>query len=458
LKNAGFSEEARRVFALAEPLDLLAAHSPMAYDPQDEKGELLENWAEAAIHFRSVDSIIDTIRKIRREADRFARGDDEAATRSFQNRLLYKVGLALLTEQRWEELSKIAKLFNINHMEDLQWWFWCQVHAWKDCASVGDTIQAVHFLEQALEASVSGLTHDALLASAEGVYWLLEDKEGAQELLQYVPQPNLRTELLSSESGLHPFLQRFRLNRLLYALGDQRLPAEIIPDPSQLREQGIVYFERALCVIARIWAEAWCGRKLDGATIKLEVAPLLRLFNKSWQETRDWTNWYTAQNARSEFYELLIDAVAQHGSQAIEALRTAFEREWDNVATSVHWSADIRRKIILALRYGGIHRNWVIEQLRILEEGMLEGCDVSGRIDACHKQAEAWLTLGDQASARRLLGQMLQMSFGVDYRKDYRNRSGCQNITLVITSSDGVPCAHGYASLIATGTLGTDSA
>jgi hypothetical protein len=279
-------------------------------------------------------------------------------------------------------------------------------------------MQAVHFLEQALEASVSGLAHDALLASAEGVYRLLEDKEGAQELLQYVPQPNLRTELLSSESGLHPFLQRFRLNRLLYALGDQRLPAEIIPDPSQLREQGIVYFERALCVIAHIWAEAWCGRKLDGATIKLEVAPFLRLFNISWQETRDWTNWYRIQNAQSEFYELLVDAVAQHGRQATEALRIAVEREWDNVATSVHWSADIRRKIILALRYGGIHRNWVIEQLRILEEGMLEGCDVSGRIDACHKQAEAWLALGDQASARRLLGQMLRMSFGVGHRKE----------------------------------------
>ena len=39
-----------------------------------------------------------------------------------------------------------------------------------------------------------------------------------------------------------------------------------------------------------------------------------------------------------------------------------------------------------------------------------------------------------------------------------RNRSGCQNRTLVITSSDGVPCAYGYAPLIATGTLGTDSA
>jgi hypothetical protein len=41
---------------------------------------------------------------------------------------------------------------------------------------------------------------------------------------------------------------------------------------------------------------------------------------------------------------------------------------------------------------------------------------------------------------------------------DIGNRSGCQNRTLVITSSDGVPCTYGYAPLIATGTLGTDSA
>ena len=46
----------------------------------------------------------------------------------------------------------------------------------------------------------------------------------------------------------------------------------------------------------------------------------------------------------------------------------------------------------------------------------------------------------------------------VERTKKHRNRSGCQNITLVITSSDGVPCAHGHAPLIASGTLGTDSA
>ena len=39
-----------------------------------------------------------------------------------------------------------------------------------------------------------------------------------------------------------------------------------------------------------------------------------------------------------------------------------------------------------------------------------------------------------------------------------RKRSGCQNITLAITSFDGVPCRHGYAPLLTMGTLGTDSA
>ena len=36
-------------------------------------------------------------------------------------------------------------------------------------------------------------------------------------------------------------------------------------------------------------------------------------------------------------------------------------------------------------------------------------------------------------------------------------RSGCQNITLASTPSDGIPCRHGYAPLITPGTLGTDS-
>jgi AAA domain len=420
LKNMGLDEEAKRVFELAEPLDLLAAGVPIERDPQDEKGTLLEAWIEAAVYFRSVDKVIETIRKTYRKADPFERIDDEIATRSLQNRLLFHAGLALLIEQRWEELSEVAKSFNIDHIEDLQWWFCLKVHAWRDRAAAGDKTQATHFLEKTLNVSVSALTPEELLAATEGVYRLLQDAEGARALLQYVPQPNLQTDILRSDTGLHPFLQRFRLNRLLYVLGDQRPPTEIVSDSSMPQEQGLVYFERALCVVAHIWAEAWRGRKLDGATIKHEIFPLLRLFNRSWQETQDWTNWHSVQSVRGEFYELLVDTVAQHGSEATNALRIAFEWEWDSIATGVHWPTDVRRKTILALQNVGVSRGWAIERLRALEERMLEGLDASGRVDECRKQAEAWLSLEDHTSARQLLYQILRVSFGLAYQKDDR--------------------------------------
>ena len=43
------------------------------------------------------------------------------------------------------------------------------------------------------------------------------------------------------------------------------------------------------------------------------------------------------------------------------------------------------------------------------------------------------------------------------HRSQSGKRSGCQNIMLAITPSDGIPCRHGYAPLITPGTLGTDS-
>jgi hypothetical protein len=231
----------------------------------------------------------------------------------------------------------------------------------------------------------------------------------------------LRTDVLAPhDSGLDPFLQRFQLNRLLYALGDQRSPAEIVPDPDNPREQGIAYFERALCLLARIWGEAWRGRQLHGFEIVREATPILRLFNRNWRETRDWTSWYVAQGARAQFYVLLVDASAQHGAQATEAMRSAFEQKWDNPETVQFWPTDVRRQVILAFGRHGSPRNWVVEKLRDLEGEMLDGRDASGRVEECEQQAKAWLALGDKESARHQIDQMMRMSFAVGYRKDYQ--------------------------------------
>jgi hypothetical protein len=41
----------------------------------------------------------------------------------------------------------------------------------------------------------------------------------------------------------------------------------------------MVYFERAICILARLWAEGWRGRKLDAVTFVNEARPLLQFFH-----------------------------------------------------------------------------------------------------------------------------------------------------------------------------------
>jgi len=132
LKDAGMIEEAERVFELAEPLDLLAASAPIEGDPHDKNIPLLEAWAESSVHFRDLDKIIEAIRKIRRGTDRFERMDAETVTRSLQNQMRFHVGLSLLNEKRWEDLATTGRSFDTKDTEDLKWWFWLNVHAWRD--------------------------------------------------------------------------------------------------------------------------------------------------------------------------------------------------------------------------------------------------------------------------------------------------------------------------------------
>ena len=419
LKLAGHIQDAQRVFELAEPIELLSV--PSEDDPQNEKRETLESWARAAVHFRELGKVIEIIRRVRRGPDRFQDLNSEKGTQILRNRMLFAAGCELIDRQQWDNLTKITDEFDPTKREDLEAWFWLQVHAWRDRMGVGDRDKAQSILNQVLTSiNVSSLDSQERVAIAEGIYRTHGDVEKTRTWLTDVQQPELRTDILHPDAGLNPFLQRFRLNRLLYALGGDRSPVEIIPDSREPRHQGVVYFERAICIVARIWGNGWRGRQSDGPTISREVHPILRLFNRQAQETRDWTSWYIAQNIRPEFYTLLVDGVAQHGTGAIQALVAAFETEWDSIENKVYWPPNLRRQIILALFCVGVSKEWTIRRLRELENIMLDGQDVSGRIDECRKQAEVWIVLGEKRSARELLGKMLNASQAVGYRKDYQ--------------------------------------
>ena len=264
---------------------------------------------------------------------------------------MFKVGLELLSEERWEDLEILinALVIHISGWED--YWFWIHAYAWRNRIIAEDPEKAQYYLQKVLDKiDHLNLDSEEIVFLAEGIYRILSDSEKTQKLLEKVSQPKVRTELTSSNEGLNPFIQRFRLNRILYTLGNKQDPKEIVPDTKDLRHQGIVKFEQSICSLARIWADSWKnqdGKKLE---LDIEVLPLLRLFNtKNYRTSAEMLSWSLVKDIRSEFYELLVQTVAQHGPEAIESLRVLFEKEWDNEETSIFWPSELRRRVIMTL-------------------------------------------------------------------------------------------------------------
>ena len=116
----------------------------------------------------------------------------------------------------------------------------------------------------------------------------------------------------------------------------------------------------------------------------------------------------------------LLQAVAQHGRDALKALWRTLEQEWKQPAFGRYWTADDRRPVIQAFARNGFSQKWAREQLRELNDAMMDGMDPSERVEECMRHANAWLELGDHKQARHFLNIALEAAFGVGYRKDYQ--------------------------------------
>src|SRR5260370_28944540 len=361
LKTRGFEEEASRIFELAEPLDLLASTQPLERTPgvsQSEEDGVVAGWAKGGSQFRDVGQIIANIRQLHRQQDEYRRNDAESITQLLQSELLFALGSALLEQQRWDEFSLVNAAFLLDRKVDQQPWFWLQLHAMATSMASTDLERAQTLMEEVTKkAQALRLDSQARVAIAESVYRVLGDLDQVRRWIVTLPQPPL-VDVLQSDLGLQPFLQRFQLNRLLYTLGSQRSPTEIVPDAQEKSHQGMVYFERAICVLARLWAEGWRGRKLDGVTFVNEARPLLQFFHWNRNIKHQWSSWYIVEAAREEFYSMLIHAAAEHGYEVVETLRLAFERGWNDPEKKWAWPADARPQPILASLDLDVRQDW----------------------------------------------------------------------------------------------------
>lgn len=438
LVNHGMEREARRLFDLAEPLEHLSGAKGVERHDNRQEQHRLKVWANAAIHFRSLDKVITAIRRVRVELDRLARQPqvednqsagvvevdiDRPSTEAhadaesilLQNIMLFRAGSELIEERRWDDLARVEEALLSQGIEGQDWWFALRVSCWKSSQAEGDMVRARKFLtETSAQIDRAATSDERRIVVAEGLLRIAEDEEQARLWIQEV-HPLTLQKVPDFNFSFSVFNHLFRYARLLYVFGDQRQPKEIIPDPPESRYMGWAYFQRGVCAIAEIWALSWRGRLLDRATIRQKIFPILRLFYPSWRDSK-WDSWYSLTNLKGEFYALLVDAVALHGIEPLQALAEEFVSEWDG--NSRYWTSETIRDITVALYTAGLSEDWASEQFERVER-LIADDEVSTRVEERVEQVNVWLTLGRPDRARESLTQALLDSSSVG-SKDYQ--------------------------------------
>lgn len=210
--------------------------------------------------FQPIGRLIQDIRHIQHTDDGFHVTDGETYTLTLQSPLLFYAGLELLSQQRWTDLDELLDAFDVSRPSDMHARFWLNGNVYQDRKLAGDRTRATKHLNAMLSADVQLLAPTELTVLAEGHYRLLGDVDSAKRLLEGVDQTDLHRESPSLGTDLEPFGQRFRINRLLYALGERCAPSELISETGNPDEKRMVRFEQDICAVAHIWAKRGLAR------------------------------------------------------------------------------------------------------------------------------------------------------------------------------------------------------
>jgi hypothetical protein len=416
----GFDEESRLIFEMAEPLDLLKPGRDQEKELTANRVSVLTSWANTAVHFRPVAEVVRLIRGASRTTIWDRAEDKPHGASALQNRMLLHFGYALIDEQRWNDVDQIIAELEQSIRPGAHEQFWLRVHVWETCFQSGDLERAKAFVQRASTAlPIEELDDAEKVRLAEGFFRVLGDINRAKELFALAAAPQLANET-HFEGDLRPFEYRLRYNRMRYVFGDKRRAAELIPDADMPRRQGQVFFERAISEIARFWAAAWTDDRRNPSLFVHECTGLIRMFYREWNHPTVREQWSTFSAPRREYFSYLIHVANLHGREVLSELASAFEAEWFDPESSKYWAVSLIFAITRDLLARGVSPEWgrrVLDRCSIKEADYQ---DLSGRVSRLAEDATASLQVGAKARARLMLVEMLRLSAGIGYRKDYQ--------------------------------------
>lgn len=415
---ADLGDEARRIFDLAEPLEVL--NKPSAPEGQERQNadELLMAWAVAAPRFRPVSQLMHVVTRLRREGDEIKRRTADQTTKELHAGLRFRLALSCSAMGRWTEADSLVSGYRPADATDWSWWYWWHAHSWRYAWEFGDHERARSLVSTASSVASAiplGLSESIVLA--EGLYRVSGDVVKARNIVSPLPQPStVGSTRIYSQQDFTPFEDLFRLNRILAALGITRPLSELIPDALTEEDESLVFFERLVIYVARLHGQAWRGNLLPSGSFAREAAPVIRFFSQAAPRARD--SFYRAQEGRIGLYERLINAAALHDPSAVEEVQQAFEAEWSATEIQPFWPAEVVRKVTLALYEVGADRDWCMKRITSLDQRPLEAMGPDTRLEDATAQARAYFTVGDRDRGKGAYRALLTRSLLVGHKDD----------------------------------------
>jgi hypothetical protein len=408
LHDSDLQEEARRVFEANEPLEILGGRA----EARQLRGpfQLLDAWAAAAAVIGGPQAVIEAVGKLQLPRGPEIPGREaEDPTSSTSAWMMAAAADELDCRGRSADSDRLLATLNPRLQSDRAPWVWALFQRWNRQAD--HLSELVGLVTEQLAAQDLDVMSRVLVA--EGL-WKAGSRDAAAAWIDGLPQPPLARAGELSRAWEAQQL-RYRLNRLLAALGRRPSPESVVPAPREEWRWGEVHVARVSVAMAQLHGRAWAGESLAASEFMAAVRQVLRIFEIG---DTGGSATHELRGIRPPALAQLVDVAQSHGREAIQALWGELERRWED--RPVLLGREGYQVLPVALETGVISRGAILERVRDLEGLVQAGSRDAETPNELTKLAGIMETVGLPDDARRLLWQAVSATLVIYYRKDYQ--------------------------------------
>jgi hypothetical protein len=439
LHEAGLLNEGKRIFELAEPLELLSGRTiSQANTSARDIQKLLSAWIQSAIIFRGHEEVISVVQRVQIEPDRSTTEASTVEETSKRLRVWLLSEGALTCCDRTDHSGWQLFFSTISEQSSRKRQFIVLLQSAQIAYRNGEGDYSRSLLHQVLNEfqlqeidsfSKGEEAQEVRLDITELILVVTNNKALAQIWMNgLVPIP-LEDENISYHDDSTLYERQFRYAKLCYLIDQSREPKSF-RDEAELHTQFNTFTDEnerqnlrvhalAIYQLARWQALGNSGFYLEPSIFIREIRWILELIGT---RSKEWERQFSLglRGRCSWVLRNIIAIAAVHGQAVIDELVQELERRWTDSSEASAWPLYLQREAIVELSFAGAKLSWSAKQLRRIEPAMLKDLDPRGRAEACKLQAEAWLVLKEKDAAIAELQRMMQAARGVVSEKDYQ--------------------------------------